>query len=68
MNRYIMMFCFKNLYRRVIDLYVIKIFFVCKLYIIDIRIMLYIDSGRKYRLFNFWFIIWIFLFCVKVSF
>lgn len=51
------MFCFKNLYRRVIDLYVIKIFFVCKLYIIDIRIMLYIDSGRKYRLFNFWFII-----------
>lgn len=51
------MFCFKNLYRRVIDLYVIKIFFVCKLYIIDIRIMLYIDIGRKYRLFNFWFII-----------
>lgn len=42
-----------NLYRRVIDLYVIKFFFVCKLFIIDIRIMLYMDIGRKYRLFNF---------------
>lgn len=57
------MFCFKNLYRRVFDLYVIKIFFVCKLYIIGIGIMLYVDIGRKYRLFNFWFNLNIFVLC-----